>query len=221
MNLYIDLSDKDVKTAGIGVGNLNWKELPVNPLEMKEDKLVILSHGEIDRIKRGYYDYIVSCFNDIIFKDKSVYFIACDAGKVLADSTFKKGAKEVLAYKQKFMFLTDERYSPENDPFLKVCFYPVRKTIETFLKNGVNEAIKTHKLASNEAKSFIDELAKVDESEAMVVDSFIDWNNDNLVGFSKFAVAEIPEIVWAFIIIVPVLLSTFSEMLEKLRGVTK
>jgi len=120
------------------------------------DRIIVASHGERDKILVGGLSAVTPS-NVYVLYGKDGFLILCLAGSYLipyaAWSAKRNGRKlKILAFTDRFVFVTDERYPAERDPYLSLIMRPVRAVV-TFLKEGgsLEEALEVWRRECEEA----------------------------------------------------------------------
>jgi len=189
---------------------------PIRFPKLIDDDVVILSHGLPSSLVVSNYSSIQACQNDTVFRDKKAYLIACSTGLSLAPSAVKKGAKGILCYRDEFLFIFDSQKPHDQDPYLRMCIYPVRETIKAFVSTGdLRYALNVHHRASRDAEKSLG-----DDAVSEMARGFIEFNDQNIILPSEIMPISLP---W-WIAFFPALIVVFAETyymvkteLEKLR----
>ena len=195
------------------------------------DKIIVMSHGERDKLLIGGRE-AVTPGNAVVLMDKEGFLIICLVGAYLvpyaAWLAHKKGRKlKMLAFSDRFVFITDERYRPEEDPYLTLIMRPVRAVI-VFLKNGgsVKDALKVWReeaeKALKEAESSLDPVMVM--TAGMIKHNMYSlklFDSSNPQPWIGQGVYHLPWWVYALPAIILAFLTAYTEVMRAIREAEK
>ena len=152
--LIDEAKKKGIEIIDLSKGKANKKKLHGYLTKQPIDIVILNGHGNQEAVA-GQEDTILSVGNGAdLFKNKTVFVRACDAGMILGKEIMKNGAKGFIGYIQPFIFPIDKNYF--NKPLEDELAAPVLEC-----SNQVGTSLIKGKSAAEAQK---DSLAKYTEA---------------------------------------------------------
>lgn len=206
-------ADQDVVAVGRALSRMLavHEVRDVNDLiEMMRRKHIygILTHGEPDKIIGIKWEMGRMDERWQAVKGDLVYMIACHTGAALAWSLVDVGGARVLAYIDEVMLLSDERFAPEEDPYLYISLRPVAMCLRALATSlSINIARAAHK---SETIDMIRLVNGIDDDVMPLLEAFLRHNDEVLDTYSP--AVTVP---W-WVVIVPMVIMLILTQIGKI-----
>ncbi|MDD5527833.1 MAG: hypothetical protein PHO56_02535 [Patescibacteria group bacterium] len=175
--------ERDFNVLDLKNGRAKRKYLE-SMLKKQDPSLVFLNgHGD-NSVITGQDNEILAAVgdNEKIFDSRVIYSLSCCSGKELGPALVKNGAKAFIGYKEKFIFVYDEkcRTRPEQDAVVDNFLDPSNQVMISLIKGHTPKDS-----CLNAKKSFFRNIQKMLSSQSSSLENsavrYLIWDMQNLV----------------------------------------
>jgi len=150
-----------------------------------EKNAIIIAHGYPQSLLTPEGEYLADDLAKLLgARVNNIYLIACYTGQTLGRDLALKFRYNVLAYTRPFMFITDDKYSFDKDPYLKLTVYPAVYAANTLEASGsIHYAREAHKIATSKVLEYLDNLEEEDYPEVKLLKASVKNNDNSLIEY--------------------------------------